>query len=320
MTHERDIERLLDTWFSDGPTEAPDRVIDTVADRIARQPQRPAWRLTWRHVPMNAYLKPLALVAATILVAFVGFNLVGGFKTNSDIAAPSPSSSATPSPSPTPTSVASPSPLASSAAYACDPDRTCAGLLPAGDQTSGTFSVPFTFTTPEGWVNRVDISRAWKMDTAAGITTPILVMSQIAIAEQNAACDPVAKTGAGNSVQDIVDFVVGHPGLDTTDPVPVEVGGYQGMSIDFTVASTWTELCPSMDTLVPHVLLLTDTGVPAVRTVAYTEDMRVRWDILDVNGETVIVERLGNSFGSKFDEAAAAAQPIIDSIKFTPSN
>ena len=90
MTHEREIERLLDTWFSDGPTETPDRVIDTVADRIARQPQRPAWRLNWRHVPMNAYLKPLALVAATILVAFLGFNLVGGFRTDSDVAAPSP--------------------------------------------------------------------------------------------------------------------------------------------------------------------------------------------------------------------------------------
>ena len=100
MTHERDIERLLDTWFSDGPTETPDRVIDTVADRIARQPQRPAWRLTWRHHPLNAYLKPLALVAATILVAFLGFNLVGGFKTNSDVAAPSPAPSATPSPKP----------------------------------------------------------------------------------------------------------------------------------------------------------------------------------------------------------------------------
>ena len=28
MNQQRDIERLLDHWFSDGPTEAPDRVID----------------------------------------------------------------------------------------------------------------------------------------------------------------------------------------------------------------------------------------------------------------------------------------------------
>jgi hypothetical protein len=322
MTHERDIERLLDTWFGDGPTEVPDRVIDTVADRIARQPQRPAWRLTWRHHPLNVYLKPLALVAATILVAFLGFNLVGGFKTNSDVAAPSPTPSATPRPSPSPTSTpsVSPSPPASSAAYACDPDRTCAGLLPAGEHTSGSFSVPFTFTTPEGWVNRVDIPRAWKMDTGAGISTPILIMSKVAIAEQNAACDPIAKAGAGHTVKDFVDLLRTHPGLDTTDPVPVEVGGYKGQSVDFTVASTWTELCPSMDALVPHVLLLTDTGLPAERTVAYTEDMRVRWDILDVNGETVIIARQGNSFGGLFEEAAAAAQPVIDSINFAPSN
>ena len=45
MTHERDIERLLDTWFRDGPTEAPDRIVDAVTDRIGRQSQRPAWRL-----------------------------------------------------------------------------------------------------------------------------------------------------------------------------------------------------------------------------------------------------------------------------------
>ena len=204
MTHERDIDRLLDHWFLDGPTEVADRVIDR-----CRGPDRP---------PAPA--------------------------TNSDVAAPSPSAtpgpSPTTSPTPTPAPAASASPLASSAAYACDPDRTCSGLLPAGDQSSGSFDVPFTFTTSEGWVNRVDISRAYKMDTAAGITTPILVMSQVAIAEQNAACDPIAKAGAGDSVQDFVDLLVTHPGLDTTDPVPVEVGGYKGQSVDFTVASTWT--------------------------------------------------------------------------------
>ena len=36
-----------------------------------------------------------------------------------------------------------------------------------------------------------------------------------------------------------------------------------------------------------------------------------------MNGETVIIERAASSYGGKFDEAAAAAQPIIDSIRFT---
>ena len=70
----------------------------------------------------------------------------------------------------------------------------------------------------------------------------------------------------------------------------------------------------------PFVLLLTDTGVPAGRALGYEEIQRSRWDILDVNGETVIIARDGSNYGSQFDEAAAAAQPIIDSIRFTPSN
>ena len=48
MTQQRDIERLLDRWFAEGPSVVADRVIDVVADRIERQPQRPAWRLAWR--------------------------------------------------------------------------------------------------------------------------------------------------------------------------------------------------------------------------------------------------------------------------------
>jgi len=324
MTHERDVERLLDTWFSDGPTKAPDRVMDAVADRIARQPQRPAWRLTWRNTPLNAYLKPLVAVAATILIAVVGFNMLGGPRTNSNVAAPNPSPSATasptPTPSPSPASTPEPTstPVASEDPYACDPDRTCSGLLPAGDHTSGSFSVPFTFTTPAGWVNRVDIPRAYRMDTDAGIAPQITVMSKIAIAEQNAACDPIAKAGAGNSVQDIVDFLGAHPGLDTTKPVPVTVGGYKGQSIDIAVAKTWTATCP--DKIGPFVLLLTDTETPAGRALGYESFETARWDIIDVNGETVIIARLHGSADGLLDQAAAAAQPIIDSIKFTKTN
>ena len=48
MTRQRDLDRLLDIWLADGPTEAADAVLDVVADRIDRQPQRPAWRLSWR--------------------------------------------------------------------------------------------------------------------------------------------------------------------------------------------------------------------------------------------------------------------------------
>ena len=45
MTSERDIERILDHWFAERPTQVADRVLDAVSDRIGRQSQRPSWRL-----------------------------------------------------------------------------------------------------------------------------------------------------------------------------------------------------------------------------------------------------------------------------------
>ena len=44
MTEHTDIDRLLETWFDDGPTAMPDRVVTVVADRIGRQRQRRTWR------------------------------------------------------------------------------------------------------------------------------------------------------------------------------------------------------------------------------------------------------------------------------------
>jgi len=76
MTHERDIDRLLDHWFSDGPNEAPDRVLDAVSDRIGRQSQRPSWRLKWRHLDMNTTFKLATAVAAVAIVAILGYNLL----------------------------------------------------------------------------------------------------------------------------------------------------------------------------------------------------------------------------------------------------
>lgn len=99
MTHERDIERLLDRWLDDGATEAPDRVLETVADRIERQPQRPAWRFLLREVPVssNARAALVAVVAVVVIaVAAVGYSAFGRISNPAIIGA-----SPTPSPSPT---------------------------------------------------------------------------------------------------------------------------------------------------------------------------------------------------------------------------
>ena len=104
MTTQRDIERLLDDWLAEGPTQVSDRVVDQVADRIGHQSQPPAWRLSWKDSPVNRYIKPLAAVAAVAIVAVVGWKVVG-YPSGSGIgASPTP----TPTELPRPTSTASP--------------------------------------------------------------------------------------------------------------------------------------------------------------------------------------------------------------------
>jgi len=99
MTQQRDIDHLLDQWFSDGPTHTPDRVIDVVADRIERQPQRPAWRFHLREIRVNTIVRAGAAMAAVVVVAIIGFNLLpgSGVGGSGPTASPGPATSADPS-------------------------------------------------------------------------------------------------------------------------------------------------------------------------------------------------------------------------------
>lgn len=98
MTRNREIERVLDRFYAEGPSEVPDRILLGVFDRIERvQQRRLASRMT-RFATMNSNLRLAA--AAAIVVALVG---VGAF-------AISRLSVVGPSPTPSPTTAASPSP------------------------------------------------------------------------------------------------------------------------------------------------------------------------------------------------------------------
>ena len=310
MTHQRDIDRLLDHWLSEGSTQSPDRVVDAVAERIERVPQQPAWRLRWKERPVNSYLKPLAAIAAVVLVAVIGFGLLSA--NNKGVGGPSASPTSSPASSPAATAAAS--------AFACDGETTgCAGPIAAGDHASANFIVPLTYRTPDGWVNVRDMNRTYALSTNSGLASPIEVLAMNAIADQTASCDPIKKSGVGSTVQDFVDYLRGHPGLVSSAPVPAEVDGFKGQTIDFNVASTWDKLCPSDSD--PFVLLLTDTGQPPGRALGYHADERVRWTILDVRGTTVIIEATAPIVGgTDFATAVAAAQPVIDSIKFSPGS
>ena len=153
MTSDRDIERILDRWLTERPTQVADRVLDEVADRIARQPQQLAWRATRRDIHVTTYLKPLLAVAAVIVIAVAGLAVLqpasGLERRRTRLAGPRRSS---------PAASASPS---ASAVFPTwfRPTAYGAGILPAGSHTTDAFMPGFTFTVPEGWVNSSDRER-----------------------------------------------------------------------------------------------------------------------------------------------------------------
>jgi hypothetical protein len=297
MTRERDLRPLLDEWFADGPDRASDRVLDVVIDRLERQSQRPAWHLTGRPGPMNAPLKIAAAIAAVVVVAVIGFNLlpastpqVGG-----------PLSTATPTPSPAPTVGSSAAASPSSPAYTWP-----AGLAAGTYTTSLLWQLPFelTFTVPDGWESRdVEI-----------IKDPVTSLAVNLVG--NVYSDPCGTTpkepALGPSVADLVTAIQSMPGLDVTTPTPVQFDRRtNGMYLEFDLRD---DAPCGVGT---YRLWLDPDGVykpdvPKGGPYWTVERAHNRLWILDVGGVRLVISALSSADASAAD--LAELQSIVDSL------
>jgi hypothetical protein len=294
MTQQRDIERLLDLWFSDGPTESPDRVIDVVADRIERQPQRPAWRFHLREIHVNNILRAGIAVAAVVVVAFIAIQLLPG---QSGVTGGPPS--AAPSPSASPASCAD--------AQSCPP-------FPAGPVTSTVFTPKVSFTAPAGYTQYADVPQAFGVQTAPGSTPGgFLIVRDPAPSTQANACegdlDPAIKTYTVDTISSA--FVADKP-FQVTTPTAVTIGPYSGKTFDLQLAPTWTGTCPWSNGK-PGALALTVQSGPTPTSPSYgmaAGDPATRVYLLDVGGKPIWIQT---------DKSAAdQVLPVLQTLSFAP--
>jgi hypothetical protein len=139
MTRDRDIERVLDRWFADGPSHMPDRFFDAVLDRVDRVPQRRLARLLMRFTSMNASLRYATAAVVVAAIVGVGALLVSRFPLVGTSPSPTPTSSQA---SPGPSSAASASPVPASLRYDWwGPTRTVTGV--PSDRASINFNSSF---------------------------------------------------------------------------------------------------------------------------------------------------------------------------------
>jgi hypothetical protein len=282
MTSERDIERVLDHWFTERPTKVADRVFDGVADRIARQPQRPAWRVSKRDTHVNSYLKPLLAVAAVVLIAVVGYSLLPA--SQPQVGGPGPSS-----PAPSPSAL---------------PD----GRLQGGDYVAHAVTgdpMAFTITAPEGWNGFGGFFIGGPNTDPSGAPNGIGISFNH---DPQVVADPCGPHDeepalAGQSVDDLVAALSAREDLRVSGVTDTTLAGYSGKRLDLQFP---TELACSN-----YYLFAEPKGL-------YANGPANRWRVwlLDADGETAVVVLL--DYAATPTEDQAAAQAAIDSIRITP--
>ena len=316
MNAERsDFDRALRTWFEEGPTVMADRVVDVIADRIARQPQRRTWRLRGRPF-MNTYLKLAAGLAAVLVFAVVGYNLLPGR------AGPgAPTSAPTPSAQPSPTTAATEA-------------ATCTGIVDAPNDDTTLEPCRYRFRPfeevpnlsvvadiPEGWFNY----QSWGVGIVGrGSDAPSGVTVIFSRNEHGLYSDPchwdLDGTGTweqegdievGPSVSDLVDALRENTSYTSTTPSPVAFGPYEGQELEIQLpADLNLETCDVDEEGEPRYRPMPDT------IYAQGDGNRWRMSIVDVAGTRVFPTVVYYEGTPAAD--LEAAEGIIDSLEFTP--
>jgi hypothetical protein len=300
MKPDRDVERLLDRWFAEGPMEVPDRVIDVVADRIGRQSQRPTWRFLWKGTHVNTPIRFAAAAAAILIAGVIGFSVLGR---------PSDSGIGTP-PTPTPIVTGSPSP-SPTPGVSCE-GGPCLGPLAAGSFTATEPLRPFSYSVPEGWENLFNTAGGYVLQEQARDSiyhNAIYVFLDLQAADQT--CTRAPAPGVGQSVDEMVAWLAALPGLSMTPPTAISLGGLDGVTFDLTF-SAGGRLCQAETKLWVQEW----SGDPNFWW-GFGAGYQERVLLLDRgSGGTVFIILDGGS--SDFETFAASAMPIVESFDFSP--
>lgn len=434
MTRDRDIDRVLDRFYAEGPSEVPDRLLLGVFDRIERVPQRRLAHQITRFATMNSKFRLAA--AAAIVVALVG---IGAFALSrippvAAPATPSPSFAASPSPStggdarlpvalvgrwvgaprlvpevPEPPSrnalnltyvqlafalagQGTQTQFASTAAlvapdqlrlvgattdggckpldegtysFSLDASETVLTLIPIADACGpraaalagdwvhvgctvdegwclgdlepgihrSTVFTPFvpaaswqydygqlTYTVPAGWRNIADCAWCYVLEQQdAPVNTNINVWSEVVPHAQGDQCSTAPEPGVGRTADEIVSWLTALPGLVTTTPEPISIGGLEGTMVDLSVSPTWTASCPyAYSPDLPLVSTFSDPIAGDGFDWNIQGDGRTRIIALDLGDGRALIIDIEAQNKADYDALLPGAMEVVNTFSFAP--
>jgi hypothetical protein len=224
MSTENDVARSLRSWLKENRHEDADRLLDVVFDQVPATPQRRAGWLARRSTVMSNSVRIAVAAAVLVVVAFIGYQLLGG----SNIGGPTQTETPLPTASP---SVAPSTAPSKAAGLPLGPfDLTVAGDI---------FDIPMTVTIgATDWDGQIGSGVLVKSDNAdapdgAGL---IVFTGQLEVYGdpcrwQTTRPNPMTAP----TVDDVIAALAAQTGRNATEPVDISVDGHAGKSILLSV-------------------------------------------------------------------------------------
>lgn len=244
---------------------------------------------------MNNAMRIVMATAAVVVVALIALNLM-----------PRNASVGGPPPAPVPTSTPTPTPSAT-------PVPT---LPPSGQVAPGTYRADFMmFTLPSGWSS---FAGATVLKASSDPPTGMAVgpWRNVATIYTDPCHWQTSGVSIGPKVDDLVAALVAQKGGSGVIPADVTIDGFHGKQIDLVVPMSVRFGAPSSASDCDggqYKLWAQSDGSDRYNQGPGQHDLL---DILDVNGQTLVIGRSFYAANTAAD--TAELQAIVDSIKITP--
>ena len=203
-----------------------------------------------------------------------------------------------------------------------EPQNHCLGPLEPGEYTTTVFEPTLTYSVPAGWANMEDLPGNFLLVPPGGDLAGVNPMTSdfIGVYSSVAApsiCDEGVDGNVERSAAAMVEWMQQQPALVVSEPLPVTVGGLDGLQID--VALSESEACSDPAIADSYALVIIGVG-PSHLTHGVVPDYRLRLMLLD-SGNGVLAVELADApaGGSDFDDWWTAAADITDTFDFTTS-
>ncbi len=172
-----------------------------------------------------------------------------------------------------------------------------------------------TYTVPDGWANSSDWPDAFELVPAQELppvaesdrSRNIGVFRQPSAMTQDRPCSDQVEPGVGRTVDDLVAWLQTVPGLNTTGPTPISIGGHDGQMLDIERDPAWTATCEGSS---ERLVTFLNPGI------AVGESQRVRLILLDIGDGDVVAIGVWTRDQATLDAWIPEAMPVIESFRF----